>query len=388
MKLKLIITSTVAISLDYLLKGQLGYLQNYFEVVAVSGADEHLNKVAIRERVKIQSVSMHRNISLIEDIASLWKLYRYLLREQPSIIHSITPKAGLLSMVAGYFAGVPIRMHTFTGLIFPSRNGFMHWLLKNMDRLTCKFATHIVPEGEGVKWDLIRYHVTYKPLKVIGNGNVNGIDTTYFSRSSITELAIQHTNNSWHINSHDFVYIFIGRLVKDKGINELVEAFIQVNERYPQTKLLLVGDYEQKLDPLQEVTKDAIKKHPKIIHTGFQLDIRPYLAVSDVLTFPSYREGFPNVVMQAGAMGLSSIVSNINGCNEIIQENVNGMIIPSKDIHALENAMIELLENNDKRKRLAQNARPLIVEKYEQEMVWQLIKQEYDEQLKRANIIA
>jgi hypothetical protein len=155
---KLIRTSTVAISLDYLLKGQLSFLQNYYEVIAVSGNDIHLEEVAQREKVKTISVVMQRNISPLKDLLSLWNLYVLFKKEKPLIVHSITPKAGLLTMTAGFFAGVPIRIHTFTGLIFPSKTGFLKRLLIIMDKLLCKFATHIYPEGNGVKQDLINFH--------------------------------------------------------------------------------------------------------------------------------------------------------------------------------------------------------------------------------------
>lgn len=386
-KYKLFRIAAAPESLCILLKGQLAYLNKYFDITGIASNDKSIENLAIEEGINIKGIEIARNISVGGDILSLIRLFSFFKKEKPLIIHSITPKAGLLSMIAGYFSGVPIRIHTFTGLIFPSRKGFMHWLLKNMDCLTCSFATHIIPEGEGVKYDLIRYNVTNKSLKVIGNGNVNGIDSTYFSRTAIIEEMVVQTRNTWHIQPNNFVYIFIGRLVKDKGINELVTAFVHVNKHYPHTKLLLVGVYEQKLDPLDPNTIDTISNQSNIIRTGFQTDIRSFLAVSNVLVFPSYREGFPNVPMQAGSMGLPSIVTNINGCNEIIQDDVNGIIIPPKDTSALENAMIELLENNEKREQLAQNARPLIVARYEQQMLWQLIKQEYDEQLKKANII-
>lgn len=386
-KTKLIRTSTVAMSLDFLLKGQLGYLQNHYDVIAVSGADEHLKTVAVRERVQTKSIPMHRSISLFADIVSLLKLYRYFRKEKPSIIHSITPKAGLLSMVAGYFAGIPIRMHTFTGLIFPARKGFMHGLLKNMDRITCTFATHIIPEGEGVKRDLIRYRVTRKPLKVIGHGNVNGIDTSCFSKAAISEDVRFQIRNTWQIKPGDFVYVFVGRLVKDKGINELVSAFVKVNNRSPQTKLLLVGDFEPELDPLDQQTMDVIANHTHIIPVGFQSDVRPFLAVSNALVFPSYREGFPNVPMQACSMDLPCIVSDINGCNEIILHEDNGLIIPVKDEPAIEEAMIRLLEDQTLYQHLVSNARNSIVDRYDQLTLWKLIKEEYDEQLRQAGLV-
>jgi len=381
MKPKLIRTSTVAISLDYLLKGQLNYLQKYFDVVAVSGQDEHLENVAQREKVRTVGVLMSRQINLVHDLISLGKLYWLFRKEKPQIVHSITPKAGLLSMTAAWLAGVPVRMHTFTGLIFPGKKGLLQKILIGMDRLLCFFATGIYPEGQGVKNDLINYRITRKPLAVIGNGNVNGIDVGYFHPGLFSEADQLTYRVENGIDQEDFVFVFVGRLVGDKGINELVSAFRLVNKSFQQAKLLLVGNEEPKLDPLKPETIETIRNHPNIISTGFRTDVRLFLAVSNVLVFPSYREGFPNVPMQAGAMGLPSIVTNINGCNEIIQDNVNGIVIPPKDTPALENAMVELLENDEKRNRLAQNARPMIVERYEQQKLWQLIKQEYDEQL-------
>ena len=180
MKPKIIRITTVALSLDYLLKGQLAFLNTGLEVVAVSGKDSHLKNVALREGVRVVNISMQRAISPFKDLISLWKLYRLFRKEKPQIVHSMTPKAGLLSMIAARFSGIPIRIHTFTGLIFPSKTGIMQKLLIGTDRLLCTCATHIYPEGEGVKKDLINYKITNKPLKVLANGNVNGIDTSFF----------------------------------------------------------------------------------------------------------------------------------------------------------------------------------------------------------------
>lgn len=206
-----------------------------------------------------------------------------------------------------------------------------------MDKVLCWHATHIIPEGAGVKQDLLDYKITNKPLEVIANGNVNGIDTTFFNSNAISEQLQQSLRNELGIDSSDFVFVFIGRLVTDKGINELVRAFLSL--AIPKCKLLLVGPYETE-DPLQPETLKAIQQNDSILSVGFQHDVRPYLVISDCLVFPSYREGFPNVVMQAGAMGLPSIVTDINGSNEIIIEGLNGTIVPAKNVTALLNAMI------------------------------------------------
>lgn len=387
MKHKLVRITTVPISLDILLKGQLKFLNQEFEVIGVSGPGLALNTVKNRENVNLHSIDMHRNISPLNDLISLIRLFFYFVKVKPSIVHSITPKAGLLSMVAACLAKVPVRMHTFTGLIFPSKKGFLQKLLIQMDKLLCSCATNVYPEGEGVKRDLIRYNITNKPLNVIGNGNVNGIDTSYFSKDAIAVDAQVKIKSEYQIGDNDFIFIFIGRLVKDKGIGELIAAFEKLNKKYPQAKLILVGNEEPELDPLDKKTRTTMQNHPAIHLTGFQSDVRPFLAVSQALVFPSYREGFPNAPMQAGAMGLPSIVTDINGCNEIVQDGFNGLLIPAKDEEALLKAMIRLMEDKQLYGELSSNARESITSRYEQQALWELIKEEYSEQLKKAGVL-
>lgn len=376
---KIIRTATVAMSLNILLKGQLRYLNQFFDVLAVSGYDADLETVKKREEVSVVSVTMKRSIAPFQDLISLYRLYKLFKKERPIIVHSITPKAGLLSMVAAKYANVPVRIHTFTGLVFPAKKGLFQKLLILMDKVLCWHATHIIPEGAGVKQDLLDYKITKKPLEVIANGNVNGIDTTFFNSNTISEQQQQNLRNELGIDSSDFVFVFIGRLVADKGINELVRAFLSL--KIPNCKLLLVGPYETE-DPLQPETLKAIQQNDSILSVGFQHDVRPYLVISDCMVFPSYREGFPNVVMQAGAMGLPSIVTDINGSNEIIIEGFNGTIVPAKNVTALSNAMIRIKEDETWRNQLQSNARSSIISRYEQELVWEALLIKYKEFLK------
>ena len=369
---KIIRTSTIPLSLNILLKGQLKFLSDYFEVIGISSNGEELKEVNIREGVKVEAIEMERGISPLKDFVSLIKMYQQFKREKPTIVHSITPKAGLLTMLAGKFAGVPIRMHTFTGLIFPTRIGMMQKLLIKMDQLLCWAATNIYPEGNGVKSDLINFNITNKPLKVLANG----IDTTFFSRQQIDDHKQEKLKKELNIQPNDFVFIFVGRLVGDKGINELIEAFSKLKTQ--NSKLLLVGPLESDLDPLQIFTLKEIENNPNIISVGFQKDVRSYFAISDVLTFPSYREGFPNVVLQAGAMELPSIVSNINGCNEIIIEGKNGAIISVKNVEEILNAMSRISSDKEYYDFLKRNTRSLIQSRYEQSVVWNALLDEYN----------
>ena len=372
MKKKLIRTSTIPTSLETLLKGQLKMLSKHYEVVAVSSPGEKMKVLEEREMVRTVSVPMERRISLVKDFISLIRLIILFAKEQPDIVHSITPKAGLLSMLAAWITRVPVRMHTFTGLVFPTTTGKMQKLLIAMDRLTCFCATHINPEGEGVKRDLINYKITSKPLHVIANGNVNGIDLEYFDR--IPEVM----EKAWlYKKEGTFTFCFVGRMVKDNGVNELVHSFLRLYQEDDQVRLLLVGPFETELDPVLPEVEEQILHHPGICFMGFQGDVRPFLAASDALVFPSYREGFPNVVIQAGAMGIPAIVTDINGCNEIVLPDRNGVIIPSKNEQALYEAMKYFASHSVEVEKMAANARTLIVSRYEQRMVWDALLAEY-----------
>lgn len=371
---KIIRVATVPLSLNILLRNQFKFLRKYYHVVAISSPGEDLFEVGTRENVDIKGIEIKRKISIINDITALYKLYVYFRKEKPLIVHSITPKAGLLSMMAAKLAGIPIRMHTFTGLIFPTSTGAMKHLLIWMDRLLCYCATNIYPEGQGVRNDLVKYNITKKPLKILANGNVNGIDLTFFDPSIFSEEDKLSLKEKLAILPHNFVFIFIGRLVKDKGINELIHAFKKLSSS--KAKLLLVGSLEPD-HGLEDDTLHEIKNNPDIISVGFQKDVRLFLAISDALVFPSYREGFPNVVMQAGAMGLPSIVTDINGSNEIIIHNENGIIIPPKNDLFLYESMVMVSKDLALREKLKRNARQMIADRYQQSVVLNALLEEY-----------
>lgn len=369
---KLIRISTIPSSMESFMKGQLRFLSDYYDVIAVSSPGKKLDAIRQRENVKTIALPMERRISLWKDLMSLIRMILLFAKEKPYMVHSITPKAGLISMFAGWIVRVPVRMHTFTGLVFPTATGGMQKLLITMDRITCFCATHINPEGVGVKHDLERFHVTKKPMFIIANGNVGGIDLIHFDRTSVVEEDAIH-----YQTAGCFTFCFVGRMVSDKGINELIYVFIRLYQENTKIRLLLVGPFEKDLDPVFPEVEEQILHHPGISFVGWQSDVRPFLAASDAFVFPSYREGFPNVVMQAGAMGLASIVTDINGCNEIIVDGKNGVIIPSKDEEALYQAMKDFVAHPEKVKQMAANARPMIASRYEQKMVWEALLEEY-----------
>jgi len=378
---KIIRITTVPLSLSGLLQGQLRFMSQYFNIlgVASNGKNNQLSQVSKLEGISTHAVEMTRKITPIKDLKAVWQLYQLFKKEKPFIVHSHTPKAGTLSMIAAKLARVPHRLHTIAGLPLLEATGIKRMVLNTVEKVTYACATKIYPNSHGLKTIILDHNFAKDTkLKVIANGSSNGIDTTYFNPKYDNLLG--HTlelRATLNINKNDFVFVFMGRLVSDKGINELITAFERLCKKNFEIKLLLVGAYENELDPLKPKSLEIIDNNPHIISTGWVDDVRPYYAISDTLTFPSYREGFPNVVMQAAAMQLPSIVTNINGCNEIITHGENGIIVPVKDDIALFEAMDYILKDKGRAKAMGLKSRAHMKSHFERKVVWQAILEEY-----------
>ena len=241
-KRKIIRAVTVSMSVDFFTPIVKDLQRKGYEVVSVSSPGPELENLKDLG-VKTLEIEMERRMSPWKDLKSLFQLIKVFKKERPHMVHSMTPKAGLLCMLAAWMTRVPRRVHTFTGLVWPTASGLSRKILMFTDWVTCACATHIIPEGQGVMNDL-QQHITKKPMRVLGYGNVRGVDMMRFSRRpevlcKANELLKEGT----------FTYIFVGRLVRDKGINELVEAFAQLQNKHSNIRLILVGRYEANLDP-------------------------------------------------------------------------------------------------------------------------------------------
>jgi len=381
---KLIRITTVPISFKVLLKGQLRFMaSNGFDVKGVSSEEEELKEVRENEGIMMEAINMSRKITPFQDLKSLWEMWNFLRKEKPQIVHTHTPKAGIIGMLAARLAGVPHRLHTVAGLPLMEATGIKRKILNFVEKLTYSSATRVYPNSKGLYDFILQNNFTQSnKLKIIANGSSNGINTTFFSPAQVSEIEKVALREKLNIHSDDFVFVFVGRIVSDKGINELIKAFSELqaaeNNELTGIKLLLVGGLESDLDPLNPETLAEINQNKDIISAGFQQDVRPFFAISDALAFPSYREGFPNVVMQAGAMGLPSIVSDINGCNEIIVEGENGLIIPSKNVEKLKEKMLTLARDKNLYIKLKENSRRMIENRYEQSVVWKALLEEYE----------
>jgi glycosyltransferase involved in cell wall biosynthesis len=388
-KNKLIRITTVPLSLQKLISGQMKYMgEKGFQVMMISSDFAEKDQLIVDEQAEFIPVNMTRTISPFADLKSLYQLIKVFKKLKPQIVHTHTPKAGLLGMLASFIARVPIRLHTVAGLPLMETVGIKRKILELVEQLTYSCATKVYPNSSNLKDFIIqeKFAKTNK-LKVIGNGSSNGIDTDLFKRNDEILQKANIISQQHLILSTDFTFIFVGRLVKDKGVEELVQAFHQLSIKYPDLKLLLVGPEENDLDPLSSQCLEIINKNKAIIAVGYQNDVKPYLALSKALVFPSYREGFPNVPMQAGCFDLPAIVTNINGCNEIVVNGENGLLIPTKDTEALRSAMECLYLDQNLYQHMAEQARPMIVDRYEQQKVWDLILSEYQLHLKQKKIV-
>ncbi|MCH5329675.1 MAG: glycosyltransferase family 4 protein [Alistipes sp.] len=376
---KIILASTVPVSLSLFFRGLLRELSDEYEVAALSSPEPELEEVARREGVRSFGISMRRGIAPIHDLAALFRILSLFRRERPQMVHSITPKAGLLSMMAARIAGVPVRVHTFTGLMFPSSRGFRRRLLMTTDRITCRCATHVIAEGEGVRGDLLKYGITRKNVRVLGYGNLRGVDMEYYSRTAEVAERASALRASLGISDGGFVFVYAGRVVRDKGIDELAEAFCRLRSEGADVHLLLAGCMESG-DPVSPRTEEIIASNEAIRFTARWMDdVRPWYAAADALVFPSHREGFPNAVLEAGAMELPSIVTDINGSREIIRDGETGIVIAAGDAEALYEAMKRMAGNRGRAAAMGIEARKAVAERWEQSFVRAKLKEFYRE---------
>ena len=365
---KIIIISTVPISLAFLIKGLPKHLSKFYDVKLVSSSSPLNSEISRYEGIKIKAIEMTRQITPIQDLKALYKLYKYISYENPNIVYTFTPKAGLLGMAASFLTRVPVRIHNVVGLPMMEANGVKLILLKFIERLTYFLSTKVFCNSFGLQ-KYINNNLTSLPITVVGQGSINGVDTEYFKNKHNKEEELE-VKNTYNISKDDFVITFIGRLVKDKGINELVESFIILLKKYPNLKLLLVGVYEDNLYKIDKETKQLINESNAIITAGFQQDTRKFLSITDLFTLPSYREGLSNALIEAGSFGVPLLATDIIGNNEVIQNNVTGVLVKMKDVSSLTNGIEKFITDKKFYSYIKNNVRGEIIKKYNQNYFW------------------
>ena len=376
MKKKISIVLTVPLSIETWFKGQPRYLSDYYDIELITSHSESIEKIKAYENVTVTLVDFTRQINPLKDLKILFVLWRHFRHRQPDMVYSITPKAGLLGMISAWLARIPVRLHLIVGLAYFGSSGKRRFLLKTIEKITYFFATHLYANSLNLP-KIISEELTSKAVNVIAHGSVNGVDTDYFKDTMDREekSALRQRLNIPH---DAFILLFTGRIVGDKGVNELISAFDSLSSTYSKLTLLMVGDFEHHLDPIAQDSYEIIKNHPRIRVVPFQDDIRPYFCISDLLILPSYREGLPNVLIEGGSCGIVMIATDINGCNEVIIHGENGLLVePKNTLHLIETIQ-KLLREPDLYTSLKQNARQSILNRYDQHAYWNALHHELE----------
>jgi glycosyltransferase involved in cell wall biosynthesis len=371
--------TTVPLSLNVLLRGQMRYMKEHgFDVVMVSADGKELPVVLENEQCPHVIIPMTRQITPFRDLVALWKLIRLFRKLRPDIVHSHTPKAGLLAMLAAKFAGVPVRIHTIAGLRFMTVKGMTRKVLVSMEKLTGRAANHVWPNSQS----LLQYVrdnklVSKEKSEVIGHGSSNGVDLKRYSVSALQPQQLEDVKQQMKYDSNLIYLLSVGRIVKDKGIDELVVVFTHLYEKNKSLRLVLVGSLEDHLDPIGEEARKIIKEHPGIIHIPWSESVEYFMHLAHILVHPSHREGFPNVLLQAGAMECPIVCSRIEGNVDIVTDGETGLIFAVNDTKDLQEKLETAIEHPELIQQFAFKLRQIIEEYFDQPIVHEALKERY-----------
>lgn len=376
---KLIRITTVPMALRYLLPGQPKYMQQQgFDVLLVSADGPELKEVLANEGCPHSIVPLTRQITPFKDLACLWQMIRLFKKHKPDIVHTHTPKAGLIGMLAAKLAGVPIRIHTVAGMPLMVEKGAKYQLLKFIEKLTYWAANHVWPNSKSLYQFIVQHRLApVKKLQVIGKGSSNGINLDRFNAAAIDPAILEQAKQQIQWQADCQYILCVGRLVKDKGIAELVNIFTQLQAERPQLRLVLVGQYEPELDPLPGETLALINSNPAIISVGWSNEVPAFMQLAHLFVFPSHREGFPNVLLQAAAMQLPIVCSAIAGNVDIVVDGQTGLLFAPGSEQALLAQTGFALQNPEKMQEMAQKLYTEVQQFYRQQNVWATIHAEY-----------
>ncbi|MEX2592216.1 MAG: glycosyltransferase family 4 protein [Anditalea sp.] len=376
---KLIRITTVPLSLKLLLADQMKFMKAAgWDVLMVSADGKEVNEVVKREGCAHQVIPFTRRITPFQDLYCIWQLIKLFKKEKPDIVHTHTPKAGLLGMIAAGIIGMPIRIHTLAGLPYVLTAKRKKKILIVMEKLTFRICSELWPNANSLKdFILSEKLVDISKVKVIGAGSSNGVDLAKYDRNGLKENHLVAAMMRVAPGENDFIMLAVGRLVKDKGIEDLVEAFIN-SKIVNRSKLVLLGSFEQDLNPLREDIVRKIYDHPRIVHVEWSDHVAHYMAISDVLIHPSYREGFPNVLLEAGAIHCPIICSDISGNKEVVAHQKTGLVFQVKNIEALKEAMEFAYIKKETMFGFAEKLYKEVHEKYNRCLIHELLLKNYN----------
>jgi glycosyltransferase involved in cell wall biosynthesis len=384
--MRIVRLATIPFFLLHHLRSQIDALVDAgHEVVLISSPIEGADALERIARVRFVPIDIPREIAPLRDLAALVSIYRRFRSFRPDVVHSTTPKAGLLCALAAFLAHVEVRLHTFTGQQWTELSGPVRWFSMASDWLIARLNTHCYADSPSQRDFLVTAGLCRADaISVLESGSLAGVDLARFDSESLAESA-RRCRETLSIPHAARVVLFIGRVTRDKGLVELADAFSRVKALDPEAYLVVVGPTEPKRDPLPPALLRALESDARIRMTGYDPEPEKYIAMADLLCLPSYREGFPNVVLEAGALGVPTIGTRINGLRDAVDNGVTGLLVPPKNAAALAEALACLLEDETKRKQMGNAARERARSLFDSRVVNARVLEEYKRLLKNRN---
>lgn len=379
--MKLIRITTVPISLDLLLTDQMKYMKSKgLDVTMISAEGEQVARLIKQQECPHIEVNLTRQITPIADLKALFHLIKLFKTHQPDIVHTHTPKAGLLGMIAAKFCQVPLRLHTIAGLPLMTASGLKKSILLLTEKITYWGAHKVLPNSKSLRAYMLKNKMIQLPkLAMIGQGSTNGIDLERFSISALDVQVINSVRASIDFQPDDFILMAIGRVVKDKGIIELINIFSKIAQSHSKAKLVLLGPMENQRaeESIPAKILATIKNHPRIIHINWSDQVEHYLSIANLLIHASHREGFPNVLLQAGAMKCPIVCSNIPGNIDIVEDQKTGLLFEVKNETQMLKALETAIGNNDKMMQMSETLSAIIHKNFDRKNIHEEIFQYY-----------
>ena len=321
----------------------------------------------------VDTLSLHDALPItpVRDLVALARMIRLFRRIRPRIVHAHTPKGGLLGMLAAFLARVPVRVYHMRGLPMLGATGLRRLLLRATERISCLAAHRVVCVSESMRTIAVASGLCRaEKALVLARGSGQGVDAEHrFSPDRLAPDTRDRTRRRLGIPNDAPVLGFVGRLVRDKGIIELAGAWQQLRERWPDLHLLLVGPFES-TDPIPPDVTRALRSDPRVRVIGEDWDTPRLYAVMDIVALPSYREGFPNVPLEAAAMGLPVVTTRVPGCVDAVEDGVTGLLVPARDVAALTETIDKYLQDGELRHRHGQVGRNRVLRDFRPESIW------------------